>query len=455
MKRFAFHWLAVSSLLLGLLASAETRPQYGGTLRIAMHAAPLTLDPGDEKIPDSFARRNLAPLLFDTLVTWDEAARVKPGLAESWQATRANQRWQFRLRRGVKFHDGTALTADAAAASLRAVNPTWSVRGDGDSIVIDCDGARPEMLAELALARNAIVKRDSDKAIGTGPFQVVDWQPGKKLTLAANEEGWRGRPFLDGIEVEMGRSYREQLSALDLGKEDLIEVAPEQVNHFSASRGRLVDSDPVELVALVFSRDFSSSEEKILRQGLALSVERESMHNVLLQGVGQSAGGLLPTGMSGYGFVFPVQADLAKARQLRQQVHVVPIWTLGYDADDSLGRLLAERVALNAKDAGLSLVPTSPGTVDLRLLRIPLSSFNPWVALERVAALAGVPALKGGSGSVEDLYHAEQSVLSSERVIPLFHLPVPYASTLKLKDWSVRSDGSLLLSEAWLESVRP
>ena len=455
MKPFACHWLAVSSLLLGVLTHAETRPQYGGTLRLAMHAAPSTLDPADSRFPDSFARRSMASLLFDTFVSWDEAGRMKPGLADSWQATKGNQHWQFRLRHGVKFHDGTPLTSEIAAASLRFANPTWNVRAEGDAVIIDREGAHGEMLAELSLAHNAIVKRDSDKVSGTGPFHIVEWQPGKKLTLAAEEDCWRGRPFLDGIEIDLGRGFREQMTALEVGKADLVEVAPEQTHHFSQGRGRLVSSAPMELLALVFPGDATSAEEKILREGLGLSVERGSIHSVLLQGAGQPAGSLLPTWISGYGFVFPVQADLRKARQLRDQVRPIPTWTIGYEANDPLGRLLAERLALNAKDAGLSLQPTASVLADLRLLRIPLASPDPRIALESLTAQAGLPSTKSIGDSVEDLYQAEQTALAGQRVIPLFHLPVSYASAPRLKNWRLRVDGGVELADAWLESVKP
>ena len=82
---------------------------------------------------------------------------------------------------------------------------------------IEREGSDPELLAELALPRNAIVKRNPDSTLsGTGPFHIVDWQPGKKLTLAADENCWRGRPFLDAIEIEMGKSFRDQMTALEL-----------------------------------------------------------------------------------------------------------------------------------------------------------------------------------------------------------------------------------------------
>jgi len=454
MKLFACHWLAVSSLLLGLLARAETRPQYGGALRVTMHAALETLDPADNRAPDSFARRSVASLLFDTLVTWNDG-RAKPGLAESWQAAKGNQRWQFRLRHGVKFHDGTPLTSEIAAASLRFANPAWVVRAEEDTVIIDSDEPNPEMLAEVALSRNAIVKRDSEEKVsGTGPFHIAEWQPGKKLTLAAEEDCWRGRPFLDGVEIELGRSFRDQATALEAGRADLIEIAPEQAHHFSTARGRLVSSAPVELTALIFARDVSSPDERLLREALGLSVDRGSIHDVLLQGAGQPAGGLLPTWISGFGFVFSPQADLQKARQLRDQVHTARIWTIGYDGSDPLARLLVERIALNAKDAGLSLVPTAVGATDLRLARIPLASSDPWVALEGIAAQVGLSKAKTDGATVEELFAAEQAALASQRVVSLFHLPVFYAASASLKDWALRTDGSLELGNAWLEAAK-
>jgi MarR-like DNA-binding transcriptional regulator SgrR of sgrS sRNA len=243
------------------------------------------------------------------------------------------------------------------------------------------------------------------------------------------------------------------MTALELGKAALAEVAPEQAHRVSQERRRLETSMPVELLALVFARDAATPEEKLLRQALALSVERSSIRSVLLQGVGQPTAGILPNWMSGYGFVFPTDADLPRARQARNQVPRTPTWTLGYDGTDPMARLLAERIALNAKDAGLLLTPTPATTTDLRLLRIPLASIDPWIALADVASLAGLPLGKK-PGAVEDLYASEAALLATERVIPLFHLPVSYASASTLKDWALRPDGSWNLADAWLENEK-
>jgi peptide/nickel transport system substrate-binding protein len=458
MRLIVLRWLAASSLLIATLAlQAETRPQYGGTLRIAMHGAPTSLDPSNNAQTDSFALRDITLLIFDTMVTADGGG-IHAALATSWQSlpgnTPANTRWQFRLRHGVKFDDGTALEAETVSASLRAANPAWAVTVDGDSVTIECDGPHPQLLKELALPRYAIVKKNSAKPNGTGPFHIVDWQPGKKLTLAATEDYWQGRPFLDSIEITMGKSFQDQWTALALGQIDLTGVPAEQAHRVSLEGHRLVNSSPVELIALLFTRDARSAEENSLREALALSVDRASIRSVLLQGAGQASAGVLPNWMSGYGFVFPTDVDLTQARHLREQVHTVPTWNIGYDAGDAFARLITERIALNAKDVGLSLQPTSAATADLRLVRIPLASADAWISLTGVEVISGVPTTKN-DGPLEDLYAAEQKLLATQRIIPLFHLPVSYAASTALRNWTVNADGTMSVVNSWLGNSKP
>lgn len=457
MKLFAWQWLAASSLLIGALAaSAETRPQYGGTLHVAMQAAPTALDPADRSVPESFGRRSLTALIFDTLVTLDDAGRVKPSLAELWQLSRGNQHCELRLRHNVKFHDGTPLTPEIAASSLRYANPSWNVLASGDAVVVDSNDGSPDLLSELASPRNAIVKRDTDQArpSGTGPFHIVSWDPGKKLVLAAEEGYWRGRPYLDGVEIELGESFREQSTASQLGRTELVELAPEQLQHAGQDGRRFAKSPPMEVLALLFARDSASADEKTLRDALELSIERNSIYDVLLKRAGQPSGSILPTWISGYGFVFSSASDLAKARRLRGEVHAAPTWELGYDGNDPLNRLLAERIALNARDAGLSLQPTAKGTADLRLLRIALVSPDPWTALADFLRQCSMTLRPGKGNSISDLYAAEQAALATDRVIPLFHLPASYASSPALRGWSVRVDGGWDVSDAWLDTTK-
>jgi hypothetical protein len=138
-----------------------------------------------------------------------------------------------------------------------------------------------------------------------------------------------------------------------------------------------------------------------------------------------------------------------------QQVHGAPNWTLGYDANDSLGRVLVERIALNAKDAGLVLQPTATSIADARLVRIPLAKADPWIALENVAAALGMILPKANGDSVEDLYSVEQTLLKGGQVIPLFHLPAEWALSPSLQDWRSGADGSWRLDEVWMGKEKP
>ncbi len=223
--------LVAVSLSLAIAAPARTRPHYGGTLRVAIGEAPASLDPAESNRLDNSMLPGLSRLIFDTLVTLDARGQAEPALSPSWQADPSYQRWQFSIRRGVAFHDGTAVSSDAVAASLRAANPDWKVFATGESVIIECNAPTPYLAAVLALPRYGIAKRTGGKVVGSGPFAIERWDPGKKLALSARDDYWGGRAFLDSIEIEMGKSFREQMIGFDLGKADLVEVAPDQARH--------------------------------------------------------------------------------------------------------------------------------------------------------------------------------------------------------------------------------
>jgi peptide/nickel transport system substrate-binding protein len=436
-----------------MLATAETRPQYGGTLHVSTRIAPVSLDPSDNSQPDSVARRNLDRLMFDTLVTVDNRGRLQPSLATSWQSEPGNQRWQFSLRRGVKFHDGSPLTPEAVAASLRVANPSWNASATVDSVVIEREAAAPDLPAELGRTRNGIARRGpGGTVLGTGPFHVAEWQPGKKLRLSTEEGYWGGRVFLDAIEIEMGKSARDQLIAFELGKTDIAEIASEQAQPATTDGKRVGTSAPVELMALVFSRDKQAPEEGKLRDALALSIDRASIRSVVLQGVGDPSGAILPNWVTGYAFVFPTDQNVGRARQERSEVQRAPTWNLRYDAGDPIAHVIAERIALNARDAGITLRTTTSAAADLELTRLELPSANPRVALAAIAATIGVAAPRLNGNSVDDLYQSENAMLQTQRLVPLFQLPVAYALNPTVHEWSQDRDGSWHLENVWLGS---
>jgi ABC-type transport system substrate-binding protein len=447
MRLTGFPLLVASSLLCAISATAATRPHYGGTLHIEMRAAPMSLDPAVS--PPNWSG-NLFSVLFETLVSLDEQGKPQPALANSWHAEPGNQRWQFFLRSGVTFQDGSPVTPDAVAVCLRRTNPSWKVFSEGEAVVIERDLPAPNLPFELTLPRNSIVKREGGMVSGTGPFSVSRWDPGRKLSLAARDDYWAGRPFLDTIEITMGRSFRDQMISFDLGKAQVIEIAPEQARH-TAAEGRHVESSaPVELIALIFARDPQSPADGRQRHALGLSIDRELLNTVVLQGGGEPAGGLLPNWMTGYGFLFPASINLDLARQVRGEIPHTTSWTLGYDPADPIARVIAERIVLNAGDAGLGMQVTSGSGADLRIVRIPLLSLDAQIALGELAGGLGLPQPKFASTSTDDLYNAENRLLQSQRVIPLLHVRTTYGVSGGVKNWRTAPDATWRLPNVWL-----
>jgi ABC-type transport system substrate-binding protein len=419
-----------------------------------MRAAPTSLDPADPSLEASWSGRNLSRAIFETLATLDDHGRLQPALATAWQAEPGNQRWVFSLRNQVHFHDGSPLTAEAVASSLRAANPEWKVFSSGIQVVIEPNQPDAKLPLTLTLPRNAIAKR-TGKLVGTGPFAIEEWIPGSKLTLIARDDNWRGRPFVDRVVIEMGKNLREQQIALDLGKADITEVAPEQARHNNGGGIQVISSPPLELIALVFARDPHDSQEARLREALALSLDREAMNRVLLQGSGEVAACILPNWITGYGFLFSPDKDLNQARQDRDQTKQAKAWTLTYPAEDPLARLLAERIALNATDADISLRLSPSADSAIRLMRIPISSLDGGIALATISAALQVPLPNVNVNSVEDLYNAEKALLNSQRIIPLLHVRISYAIAPAVNHWTEGHDGSWRLGDVWLGAEKP
>ena len=448
MRRIAFLFLAAASLL--DVALGATRPRYGGTLRVMLQSAPNSLELLADGTPvDYWDAARILAMLADNLVEIDGAGHAQPALALTWQSDLNGKRWQFTLRRGVKFHDGSAASAAAIAQILGERHSDWTVRGAGDSLTIESDSPMSSLLAELALPRNTILKRTANALpVGTGAFRVTDFQSGKLLKLAANEESWAGRPFVDAVEVELGRSQRDQAIALELGKTDLIEVSPQATAANGTQRVRT--SLSVELMALVFPAN-SKAQDVRVREALSFAIDRKPIQSVLLKGAGEPTASILPNWMTGYSRVFPAQANLQRAKVVLTDSRQ-PALTLSYDPRDPQVQLIAERIALNAREIGITLQVLLSGIADVSLIRIVLPSSDPATSLREAARELGLqqPLIHGSS--VDDLYQAERTLLDGHTVIPLFHLPVASAAGARVRNWQPGPTGNWNLSDVWLEA---
>lgn len=450
MRQTAFLLLALISA--ACAATAATRPHYGGTLRVAMQSAPATLEvPGLNAPTEYWTMARVLSLVGDNLVKIDAEDRPQPALAVAWQHDSTARHWQLTLRRGVKFHDGSPASAAAIAQILGALHADWNVRVSGDSLTIDTETPTTSLLAELALPRNLIVTRNaSGMPVGTGPFRVVEFQPGRSLKLAASEDSWAGRPFLDAIEIEFGKSLRDQALALELGRADVIEAAPQATN--ATPRIRTASSLPLELMALVFTTN-SKAQDLHLRQALALSIDRKPIQSVLLKGAGEPTACILPNWMAGYSAAFSTQVNVQRAKALLADSRL-PALTLSYDPRDPQAQLIAERIALNAREAAITVQVSLSGADDIRLVRITLPSPDPALALREMARQLALPQPVLHGNTVDDLYQAERAMLEGGNVIPLFHLPVASAAGPRVHNWAPDRLGAWNLADVWLEDSR-
>jgi MarR-like DNA-binding transcriptional regulator SgrR of sgrS sRNA len=448
MKRFFLLLLAASNL--AAPASAESRPRYGGTLRIAMRAVPVSPDPAAL----ISGPPGILSLMFETLVTVDERGRPQPLLATSWQADPGNQRWRISLRGTVTFDNGAPLDANTVAASLRVANPEWKVIAASDSVIIETPSPAPDLPAELALRRNAVALRNGSKLSGTGPFVISQFEPGRHLVLTANRRYHESPPFIDLVDVTAARNDREQLALLDLNQADAIEVAPENIRRARSDGRDMLTSQPAELLALLFSADAQSESETQARAALEFAIDSSSINDVVLQGAGETSGALLPDWLSGYAFAIPAGRS-ERAQRERMKPPRPFSWTLACDPSDPVARIVSERILLNARDAGFTLQIISTGTADLQLIRLPLSSLDAHVALRELARSLhlGTPPLAGSS--VSDLYSAETALLQSRRVLPLMHLQSAIATRAGIHGLRMRPDGTWDLLNAWIAPEKP
>jgi peptide/nickel transport system substrate-binding protein len=418
---------------------------------------------------DAAARRWLLPLVFETLVAPAPNGGLRPVLATEWTSDPTATRWTFKLRSGVKLHDGSALDAGRVTAALRALGRPWTITPDATGITIESTETVPDLPWELADSRYAVAfaRPEGGEPIGTGPFAIDRWEP-RRLRLRAHDDHWAGRPFLDNIQIEMSRSIGDQISALDLGRADFVSVQPQDVRRVMQRGRRLTASKPLELVALVFEGRGRTDALRPARHALARAIDRSSMCDVLLQRQAQPASTLLPEWIGGYAALLPSASDRALARR---SVSALPVGerslTLAVDGADAMLRAIAERIVVDAADAGFSIalaLPRSPAAraPDVRLIALRLDATTREQALMRAVAALGpqtrLPVLSRLDNSLEATYRFERALRDDDIVVPIVHVAELYVSAAAMESWReppVLPHGGWNLAVSWLRASTP
>jgi hypothetical protein len=284
--------------------------------------------------------------------------------------------------------------------------------------------------------------------------------------LAATEDYRLGRPFVDSIEIAMGRGARERILDLELNKTDFAEIPAEDARRAAEHGVRVSRSRPDELLALVFLRGGEPKRSRLVdgrvREAIALSIDRAAIVNFILQKEGEAAGGLLPQWSSGTAFLFSTAADVVHAKELSAQIVPVPKIVLGYDSGDSLEQAVAERIAVDAREARIQLTaqvvrPGLENASDARLVRLRMQSKSPGLALESfMDTLGALTKIEDKAlpdlASAEDIYNRERAIVNSYRVVPLVWLPRVYGLSGRVRDWTPPGPGeSWPLADVWLD----
>ena len=348
-------WL-VLALVLALLpvaaiSSAQGTPKTGGTLRVALSTNPPGLDP---MANSHVATRQVGLHIFESLVTFDENFKVSPQIAERWEISKDGKVYTFYLRKGLKFHNGDAVTAADVKASLERFKAGAARRQDLANVtnieVVNDTTVRVTLAAEsgafLAALANPMCQlaiipakfRDVPigqlEAIGTGPFKFVEWIPDRHIKLVRYEgykpldtpaSGFAGKraALVDELLIIPVPEPGARVAGLERGEYDFIEDVPAtSVQRLGKRNDLIIDQlAPYTYVTLYFnfSRQFSDPR---IRKAVQLALNMDEIALVAGEGAGRVDPGFYfleqfwhsDAGKESYN-----QHDIAKAKALLQE----------------------------------------------------------------------------------------------------------------------------------------
>src|SRR2546422_5881962 len=277
--------------------AAAQAPKKGGTLRVGFYIEAATMDP---HLSGSKIDRQVSHNIYEPLVTLDVKLGIKPGLAESWSQPDART-LVFKLRRGVKFHDGTDFNAEAAKFNFdRMKTEPKSVRKgevanidgvdvvDASTIRINLKKPDAALLATLTdragmmVSPRVVQERGVElgrnaKGAGTGPFEFVEWVKDDHLLIKRNEGYWnkQGGPYLERVRYRPIPDDTVKLQSLQSAEIDVIDyVQPRDGAAVKADRNVVVvDVPSLADFAYQLNHGRPPFNVKALRQAVAYALD--------------------------------------------------------------------------------------------------------------------------------------------------------------------------------------
>lgn len=282
-------------LALALLATActDTPPPPasgdgdGRSLVIAVGAAPESLDPTKGYAPHGAAH------LYDGLTELTPTG-VRPALAAALPEPSADGlTWTARLRTDVSFHDGTGLDATDVVSTYRQAPKErfWMLAGvqpvNGGTVAFRLTQPFPDFAALLTLGIKPSESAGDDRAVGTGPYRLVAWEPGRKLVLTANAGYFGDRPAITEITVEFIPDPDERAARLRAGTVDGAPLPARLAAEFDGADGlTTLTHRAADLRAVTLPGGHPVTGDPAVRLALNLALDRQAVVDSVLAGVG-------------------------------------------------------------------------------------------------------------------------------------------------------------------------
>ena len=283
-------------------AHAQT-PKKGGRVRAATPSSSTadTLDPAKGAHATDYTRHNM---LYSGLTQLDASLAPQPALAEEIRSDKATV-WTFKLRKNVKFHDGSPLTPadvvyslnrhkDAATASkVKSVADQFTeVKASGpNDVQVTLAGPNADLPVILAASHFLIVK-DGTKdftaaANGCGPFKMKEFKPGVRSVFARNDNYWKpGKPYLDEVEVIGIQDEAARVNALLSGDVQMVlAVDPRSTGRIKATQGyAILETKSGLYTDLVMRQDAAPTNNPDFVMAMKYLIDREQAKNAVFRG---------------------------------------------------------------------------------------------------------------------------------------------------------------------------
>lgn len=231
----------------GLFAGNAQAQKQGGSITVGLELDIPGFDPLKVGVFDT-AAETAAAAIFDTLTSLDDKGEVQPKLALSWSHSDDFKTWTFKLRPGVKFHDGTPFNAEAAKLNFdRQKDPANKCRcafyisyihdaqaPDDLTLVYNLNDPQVNMPALMTLQSSNNVMQSptawktkgedyNRNPVGTGPYVLKSWTAGDRMVLEKNPDYWnKGHPYLDRIVLKPLPDAQSRFASLQSGEADII-----------------------------------------------------------------------------------------------------------------------------------------------------------------------------------------------------------------------------------------